>query len=372
MAPVPRRVYYDRSLEVWARPARYRMIDRLIIENFRCFEHLELGNLAPINVVVGENSSGKTALLESLFFAGAATPESLIRFRIFRGYSEGQLQLSSDRKGYETIWREVFYNFDYSRTIAAKTVGSAGCTRETTVSYSQEGNVPLTANPDSFSQVPLVFSGRDASGKAFSYRADMTLRGINYDATLQMVPMIYFPSSHRPPLREMSDRFTAVDVRGELGKLVSAINERFKFVKGLSLGSMGGTTLIYAETTYFKEKVPIGVVSNGVEKLLGILLGIATSENGVVLVDELDSCVHYSKIAGVWEALRDFSASYSTQLFLATHSAEWLNGLLPVIKGHEKDFNLLRADTVDGKHTIEQFTGDQLRAAIAQNAEVRN
>lgn len=348
------------------------MFERLLVENFRCFEHLELDQLAPINVVVGQNSSGKTALLEALFFAGVATPESLIRFRIFRGYSEGQLQLSTDRKGYEAIWREVFYNFDYSRTIAAKTVGSTGCTRETTVSYSQEGNVPLVANPDSYSQVPLVFSGVDAGGKAFSYRADMTPRGINYDATLQMVPIVYFPSSHRPPLREMSDRFTAVDVRGELGKLIVTINERFKFIKGLSLGSFAGNTLIYAETSYFKEKVPIGVVSNGVEKLLGVLLGIATSENGVVLVDELDSCVHHTKIAGVWEALRDFSASYSTQLFVATHSAEWLNGLLPVIKGHEKDFSLLRADTVNGKHVVERFAGEQLRAAIAQNAEIRN
>jgi AAA domain, putative AbiEii toxin, Type IV TA system/AAA ATPase domain len=352
--------------------AKYRMIDRLIIENFRCFDRLEVDKLASINVVVGENSSGKTALLEAVFFAGAATPESLIRFRIFRGYPEGQLQFSTDRKGYESIWREAFYNFDFGRTIVAKTVGSTGCSRETTVSYSQQGNVPLTVNPDSYSQVPLVFSGVDASGKSFSYRADMTARGINYDATLQMVPIVYFPSSHRPPLREMADRFTSVDVRGELGKLVATLNERFIFLKGLSLGTSGGIPLIYAETTYFREKVPVGVVSNGVEKLLGILLGIATSENGVVLVDELDSSVHYSKIAGVWEALRDFSASYSTQLFVATHSAEWLNGLLPVIRGHEQQFALLRMNVVDNKHIVERFTGEQLRAAIAQNAEIRN
>ncbi len=362
----------SRSLEGRGKPVRYRMIDQLIVKNFRCFEHLELNHLAPINVVVGQNSSGKTALLEALFFAGAATPESLMRFRLFRGYWEGQMQVTSDRKSYESLWREVFYNFDYSRTIAAKTVGSTGCSRETTVSYSQEGNVPLAANPDSYSQVPLVFSGVDAGGKKFSYRADMTLRGINYDATLQTVPIVYFPSSLRTPLREMSDRFTTIDVRGELGKLIATINERFEFVKGLSLGSSGGTTLIYAETTYFKEKVPIGVVSNGVEKLLGVLLGIATSENGVVLVDELDSCVHHSKIAGVWEALRDFANAYSAQLFVSTHSAEWLSALRTVLSGHEKEFGLLRAEvTNDGRHVVQQFTGDVLESAILEEMEVR-
>lgn len=361
----------DRSLEGRGQPVRFRMIDRMLIENFRCYEHLELDHLAPINVVVGQNSSGKTALLEAVFFAGAGTPECLLRFRALRGYSEGQIQLSTDRKGYETLWREAFYNFHYSRTIAAKIVGSTSCTRETTVSYSPQGNVPLVANPDSYSQVPLIFSGVDISGKAFSYRADMTARGINFDATLQLVPIAYFAASQRTPLREIADRFTQVDVRGELPKLVATINERFPFIKGLSLGSVGGTTIMYADTTYFKEKVPVGVVSNGVEKLVGILLAIATCENGVVLVDEIDSFVHYTKISGIWEALKDFSATYSCQLFIATHSGEWLTGLLPVIKDHEAEFNLLRADTVGKKHIVQQFSGDKLRAAIAQNAEVR-
>ncbi len=67
------------------------MIDRLIVENFRCFEHLELDGLSRINVVVGENASGKTALLESLFFAAAGNPEILARLRVFRGIPRGRL-----------------------------------------------------------------------------------------------------------------------------------------------------------------------------------------------------------------------------------------------------------------------------------------
>jgi hypothetical protein len=363
----------DRSLEGRGGPVEYRMIDRLLIQNFRCFEHLELNHLAPINVVVGQNASGKTALLESLFFAAAATPESLMRLRAFRGYFEGQLLgLSTDREGYESIWREVFFNFDYSRTIAAKIVGSAGCSRETTVSYSQEGNVPILANPDSYSQVPLIFSGTDAAGKPFSYRADLTSRGIYFDATLQLVPIVYFPSSHRVSLRETADRFTKLDIRGDLGRLVSTINERFKFIKGLSLGSYGGSSLIYAETDFFKDKVPIGVVSNGVEKFMGILLGIAASANGAVLVDEIDSCVHHSKIAGVWEALRSFAKEYSTQLFISTHSAEWLAALKTVLGGHEQEFGLLRLEvTRDNRYIVKQFNGDVLESALLEEMEIR-
>jgi len=218
----------------------------------------------------------------------------------------------------------------------------------------------------------LVFEGVDAGGKSFSYRADMTARGISYDATLQIVPAVYFPASMRPPLRETADRFSMLDIRGELARLIATINERFPFVKNLTLASYGGSPLIYAEMIGLKEKIPIGVVSNGIERFLHVLLGIAASPNGIVLVDELESCVHFTKIPGVWEALRDFSKVYSAQLFVSTHSSEWLTALLPVIKGHEKEFSLLRTDAIEGKRTVEHFNGTKLRQAIAQNAEIRS
>jgi DNA replication and repair protein RecF len=45
------------------------MIESLEVTNFRGFERLELHGLRRINVIVGENSSGKTAFLESVFLA---------------------------------------------------------------------------------------------------------------------------------------------------------------------------------------------------------------------------------------------------------------------------------------------------------------
>ncbi len=37
------------------------------IENFRGFDHLELDDLARINLIAGKNNVGKTSVLESLF-----------------------------------------------------------------------------------------------------------------------------------------------------------------------------------------------------------------------------------------------------------------------------------------------------------------
>ncbi|MGD1919625.1 MAG: AAA family ATPase [Pleurocapsa sp.] len=42
------------------------MLEQLKIENFRCFKSFELNNLGRVNLLVGQNNSGKTSIFEAL------------------------------------------------------------------------------------------------------------------------------------------------------------------------------------------------------------------------------------------------------------------------------------------------------------------
>ena len=42
------------------------MLEQLKIENFRCFKYFELNHLGRVNLLVGENNSGKTSILEAI------------------------------------------------------------------------------------------------------------------------------------------------------------------------------------------------------------------------------------------------------------------------------------------------------------------
>jgi GNAT superfamily N-acetyltransferase len=57
--------------------ARNRQIKRLHMTclNFRCFADLNIADCRRVNVIVGDNGSGKTSLLEALFFALASSSE---------------------------------------------------------------------------------------------------------------------------------------------------------------------------------------------------------------------------------------------------------------------------------------------------------
>jgi len=45
------------------------MLDSLYIKNFRLFKELTIDRLGQVNLIVGQNNSGKTSLLEALLIA---------------------------------------------------------------------------------------------------------------------------------------------------------------------------------------------------------------------------------------------------------------------------------------------------------------
>src|ERR1019366_5101728 len=99
------------------------MIDSLKIKNFRCFRELFVEDFGTINVVVGDNGSGKTALLEAIFLSQAGTPEAAIRTRAQRGLGQ-QFTPPRSRDSYHTIWRDLFYQFRENLQIEISVTGT--------------------------------------------------------------------------------------------------------------------------------------------------------------------------------------------------------------------------------------------------------
>src|ERR1700676_1021194 len=87
---------------------RETMIESVRIENFRCFSELEVGDLKPINVIVGENASGKSTFLEALSLQNIRKPSDLIQLRESR--SRGYLDKVARESPH--VWDDLFHNFN--------------------------------------------------------------------------------------------------------------------------------------------------------------------------------------------------------------------------------------------------------------------
>src|ERR1700734_2059576 len=102
----------------------YVMIDSIQIKNLHGFRDLDIGGLKRINVIAGDSGTGKTAFLESIFVLGGANPEIYMRSRRWRGLTD-PIRLTMSRQGYESLFRELFFDFNMSETASIKFTDSA-------------------------------------------------------------------------------------------------------------------------------------------------------------------------------------------------------------------------------------------------------
>lgn len=94
---------------------KLHMIRTIEVQNFRCYAALKIEKCAQLNVVVGDNGSGKTALFEGMFLALAASTEVAARLRQQRGI-DGPLG-GTARRIEEGLWGDFFHNYNWVQPI---------------------------------------------------------------------------------------------------------------------------------------------------------------------------------------------------------------------------------------------------------------
>jgi AAA15 family ATPase/GTPase len=116
------------------------------IKNFRGFHSAELSDCRRVNVIVGPNGSGKTALLEALFFVAASTGEVALRARQWRGF-EATRAAGSPSHIDESLWADLFYNFDRNAKLSITLGGTREQERELKIKFLPQQNVLVALKP---------------------------------------------------------------------------------------------------------------------------------------------------------------------------------------------------------------------------------
>jgi AAA domain, putative AbiEii toxin, Type IV TA system/AAA ATPase domain len=354
------------------------MIDGINIQNFRCFASLQLSGLQRINVIVGRNSSGKTALLEAIFLSGApGAPSIIFQLRALRHLGT-QVQIAGDPVGYRALWEDLFHWFNQEKTISIEVLGTNGDSRSWRASYSDIasqvlplGNQPI--NPTFLPQITFEWQRSDQS--PVTTRPLITSAGLVVEGmvTASVFPTLLFAPHSPDSPEEHARRFSELSKAGEIGPILKGLRTEFPFVKSLSLEYYSHTPAVYADVSVNGDnrKMPVGLLSDGVNKLMGILLGIATSKGGTVLIDQIEDGLYYDRLESIWKLIYEFAAEAQCQIFATTHSMECLKAMLPAMKRHKGNFQLLRAERENGESIVTPVKGKFLESALEQNFEVR-
>jgi hypothetical protein len=362
------------------------MIKSLHAENFRCFKGLDLSDLKRVNVVVGVNATGKTALLEAIRLALAGTPNALWGMNQARGVFPGGPQPIT-REWFESLWSAYFFNFDASKAIFMDFGDSENHHATTRIYYDVQRSVtavpqqlpqqqpqqPPQVSPSSFIP-PLAFERTSFSGKSSTLYASAQMQGgLNFDSGPELGPVTEsFPSSWNFNPLLPAQMFSQLSLQQREMAIVDAVRDEFEpSLESLVVLSPSGSPGLYAGLRYLKEKLPIGYLSAGISRFIAMLSAVLIRGEGVVLIDEIENGISYKIFQPLWKYLLRFAIDNNTQIFASTHSLECVRALLPAMQGHEDDFTLLRAERTNGSSSITLVPGRFLESAIDQGVEVR-
>ncbi|MGA3114537.1 MAG: AAA family ATPase [Syntrophobacteraceae bacterium] len=350
----------------------YRMIKSFEIRNFRCFEQIQLKDLRTINLIVGDNASGKTALNEALYLSATGNPNAAVLIRQQRQRTLPQIAMNWSSELFQSLWADLFYNFDPNLNIWAELVDSLHGTINITVSLS-EAKDKIKASPELSAIPPLLFK-RFRKGKTTTTKLSIDTKTAQpvFDGRIDPLPICYIlPSTQQFYWLDMANLYSDLSKNKLELPAINAIRQDFPQLAEVLILLDSTTPVLFAEVTNLKNRIPLTVVSSGITRYLNILLAISRYKNGVVLVDEIENGIYWKKLPNVWKVLRALCRECDVQLFATTHSNECLQALIPAMEEAPNDFCLLRTEVQHGKHVISQFYGDKFLTALEQHAEIR-
>jgi predicted ATPase len=363
------------------------------IANFKNFKEFEIQGFERINLIVGKNNSGKTALLEALFIhAGAYNPELALRIGGFRGIDI--INPISAQKAIESL----FYNFDTNNVIelSGKTITFEG------ESFIQVGLGILHDEKKLREISPLPYSKPEfypfqKPGGELLPIGIATVFQLTYEKTvndniekkeyyliltsnsISLYPpppsppfmTIFIPSREIFSLPMETQQFSQLRLENFHEKIISALKIIEPDLKTVEVLTISGLPILYGDIGLNKP-LPLAMLGEGLVRLSRILTSIGVGKNGIVLIDEIENGFHYSITRDVWKAIAKMARECNVQVFATTHSFECIMYAHEAfIEDEQYDFKLFRLENVKGKIVAIDYDKETLDEAIKAGFEVR-
>jgi predicted ATP-dependent endonuclease of OLD family len=346
------------------------MIDKMDISHFRGIEKLNLNEMKRISVLSGKNNVGKTTVLESLFFLfDHSDPNPFAPLNAFRGSALG---------GPVHFWEPLFYQMDVTQPINIS-VYENGVKTEMTLQkddnylpYRAEG-VPdevlarfRTSTRGTYSLKFKYISGEYLEEGHFCADGDNVLREVktNQLGNEQQAGKHarYLHASMARISDFIGEEIGKLELSGRKHEIIEILQYLDPTIEDITMITRQGVTQLY--TRIRNQWIPLQYAGDGVLKLLNICFTIMEQEKGLVLIDEIDSGLHYSMYRRIWEIIGKYSKEKDCQLVVTTHNKEMIEALLETKAEIQNETNIYTLYKKEDKTLTRKMSAKEAEKAI--------
>ncbi|MBE9197853.1 MULTISPECIES: AAA family ATPase [unclassified Nodularia (in: cyanobacteria)] len=386
------------------------MLKSVKIENFRCFKSFELQQLGRINLLVGENNSGKTSILEAIQLLCSRTNlEPLGEIMINRGEYFWSDHLREER---ELDISHLFNEHEFQRD---STFSISGINDDVKEDFSIKiGEIKQRIDYDlNNSNLDEKFKEKLIADYLSSHHTKIinfqiiwqrqeettdhlnlplsdnncldlnSIRRFGRDKT-NKVPKTIFINSSSLNTEKMTELFNEVVLNPEEELVTEALKiidnkiERIapanvqKASQMMRLRSAESHTGFYVRLADSNQRVPIGSMGDGIWRILGIILATVCAKDGYLFIDEIDTGLHFTTMSDMWKLIWQTAKRLNVQVFATTHNSDCWQSLADIAEQEDTTKDGIRIHRIEkGKERSIVFTEPQMVIAAERELEVR-
>jgi hypothetical protein len=118
--------------------------------------------------------------------------------------------------------------------------------------------------------------------------------------------------------------------------------------------------------------IPIGSLGDGTWRMLALAIALSRAKDGVLLVDEIDTGLHYTVMADMWRLISETAKALNVQVFATTHSYDCVHSLATICGPEQDKIREVTLQRIEAnKRKSVPFTGPEIKIAAERQIEVR-
>lgn len=290
------------------------------VNQYKIFKDFEIDKLNRINIFAGFNNSGKTSLLEAIYYL--TKQNDIVSFLEI-------IKLKNKLKSLNPIWLNEVFNEDEMIDIEAVFNDIT-----TSIFFKKFEAKDIDKKDDYISSYKLkaIINDRILENVIHTFGYE-TLKREN--EKVEHLCNSIFKSPYFHNLNEIvqtynkntqykdKDGTTAINLLIEFIKIIdSTIND-------IRLNNVDDIERFIVDSSQFSDRnLEITNYGEGLQRIFEIALGFAYSRNGIVCIDEFETAIHNSLLVEFTKFVQQLADTFNVQVFLTSHSKECIDAFV--------------------------------------------
>ena len=322
--------------------------DSLSIKQYKVFKDFNIDTLNKINIFAGFNNTGKTTLLEAIYLLTKQNNISAFFELIKHRHKLGKLSsLSLSQYLDEEIEISGVFN---------------KC--DTKVSVKKLKNIDIDKKDDHIDSYEATGT-IDAEVLKNTVHTFLQNPLQRYNTKIEVLCNSLFKSPYFYNKQEIINTHSKNVELKEFDMVVDFIYDHIdNNIADIELTEKNEIKRFLVDSKAFPEKsVDITSYGEGLQRIFEIALSFAYCKNGVLLIDELETAIHYTLLENFTKFIQELAREFNVQVFITSHSNECIEAF--VNNGvYNEDISAYLLENNNNSITTKYVGGDRLKYLI--------